>query len=243
MAHNHIKEETLVDYTLGKLNEEEANTVENHLSTCDACQETWKYWKQVLTTETQPIPSENLRKKLTESTNDNEEKTTRKNWRKYGFTATALASMFILFIGLYPLLKNKPITENGEQEYIVAQNEQIPDEILRNKQGTSRLDVQPVANHEQISGDVIFNEATNEIIVRVDGLKPLQTNDYQIWLIDRFDNSNGDLLQLQEGSVRIYYKVPDLKLLKYIKMSIEPQGGSVNPSGPETFHVDFEDQL
>jgi len=100
----------------------------------------------------------------------------------------------------------------------------------------------PLATAAAIDGQLFLNKQTNEVVFFADGLMPLQTNDYQLWIVHENDYWNGQLLQIRDGSVRVYYKSPDITLLKYFKVSVEPRGGSLSPTGPEILHVDFNEE-
>src|SRR5699024_1509436 len=104
------------------------------------------------------------------------------------------------------------------------------------------LKIVPVVDNTNMTGGVWLNQSTNEMILHVDGLVPLHTNNYQLWLIHKNDDWNGELLNLRDGSIRVYYKGEDIAMLKYIKVSVEPPGVSLKPSGPEAFYVDLEKQ-
>ncbi|AMX84357.1 hypothetical protein GS3922_12180 [Geobacillus subterraneus] len=50
----------------------------------------------------------------------------------------------------------------------------------------------------------------------------------------------GELLTIRHGASRILITGEDVKRFKQVKASLEPKGGSVTPTGPETFIVDLK---
>lgn len=240
MAHNHINEERLVDFALGNLSETENQAIENHLRTCGQCEEEVNYWKQVFATENAAVPSPSLTNRMNETIDKQPHKRPRKLWQKPAIASISAVAIFMLCFGLYQLVYQNPVTDSQHQGYIVAQHDQIPEKIFMQKPDTNRLDVVPVTNNSQVSSNVWLNKKTNEMLVNVDGLTPLTTKDYQLWLVKTNNDWRGELLNLRNGSIKVYYKGSDIKLLKYIKVSIEPRGGSLTPTGPETIFIDLK---
>lgn len=236
MVQNHIHEEKIVDYILGNLSSETATEVENHLKACSHCKAESESWQHLLDKANSPIPSPALKARLNENI-ERLPKQRKDRWKR-PVIAVASAAVLFLFVGLY-LFNGKEQMDTVSQDYIMAQHDEIPENILVERSDTNHLEILPVATNESIRGDIWMNEATNEMMIRVDGLTPLNAQDYQLWLVRKNDLWNGELLHLQNGSVRVYYKGPDIRLVKHIKVSVEPLGGSLTPTGPEKLRIDL----
>ncbi|HLR08818.1 MAG TPA: anti-sigma factor [Bacillota bacterium] len=239
MTDQHISEEQLVDYVLGHLPDNEKEKIKYHLTVCRTCEAEWRHWQHLLAEKTYH-PSPVLKRQIINSI---EEKTTpvqpkRKKWRRSAVLAMTVASTILLGLGLLRMID----AESEQQGFVMAQHDEIPKETIEKKTGTNHLKIVPVVDNTNMTGGVWLNQSTNEMILHVDGLVPLHTNNYQLWLIHKNDDWNGELLNLRDGSIRVYYKGADIALLKYIKVSVEPPGGSLKPSGPEAFYVDLEKQ-
>lgn len=234
----HIQEELLIDYALNILPEEKRSQINNHLSHCEQCRQNLISWKRLTAGGTESIyPSETLHERVMESIQTKSIKDKRIRPKPI-FTAASIAAIIMLVVGLYQLNQQQPMTESDSYEYVTAQHEQIPEQFLTNPD-TNRLDIIPVTINRNVKGDVWLNEVTNELILQVDGLTPLQSHDYQVWLVHDNNVWNDELLRFKDGRIQVYYRVPDVKTVRYIKVSIEPMGGSPTPTGPETLFIDL----
>ncbi|WP_164669284.1 anti-sigma factor [Virgibacillus doumboii] len=242
---NHIPEQKIIDFVLGNLNEEENAQITQHTKKCQACQEVLEEWQDTFDTEEQRSeqlqPSNLLKKRLDKSIEreDNAaEKKKRKQKPKPVYLLGSLAAVLVLSIGLTTQFGNKTNTAVDEQ---VIYNDEIREERIQSKPNTEQLEIIPVSQFDQVSGNVWINDSTREMLVEIDGLTNLEGRNYQLWIIDTDDNIEGELLPIQNGSVRIFYQGKVVDQVKLIKTSVEPAGGSVKPTGPETFTVDVKD--
>src|SRR5699024_10594911 len=127
-----------------------------------------------------------------------------------------VASTILLGLGLLRMID----AESEQQGFVMAQHDEIPKETIEKKTGTNHLKIVPVVDNTNMTCGVWLNQSTNEMILHVDGLVPLHTNNYQLWLIHKNDEWNGQLLNLLDVVIRVYYKGADIALLKYIKVSV-----------------------
>jgi anti-sigma-K factor RskA len=236
MKHNHIKAETIVDFILGNLVVEKEDAVKAHLHTCTQCKNECKSWEQMIGEgehEKAVQASSGLKSRLMKSVDNHPRVKQRIAWNKQAFLFVSLAAFLLLSVGLYHLVRSEA------PAYVVKQNDQVMEEVVMKNPNTNRLDITPVTTSNNISGNVWLNDLTDEMLVKVNGLPSLSTKDYQLWIVHTDNEWQGQLLNIRNGSVGVYYKGPDLAQLKFIKVSIEPRGGSEAPTGPDTFFVDF----
>lgn len=236
----HVDEMKIVDCVLNRLDEREKRQVEAHLKTCSTCREKWGHWRAVLAQESEIEPSDALNRRMTFSIQRKVAPFRHTRWRKPLFVLMSIAAFMMFAIGLKQHGDVWPIHEPdmAKKGYVIAQHDAVPEQKLLLEPETNRKPVMPLIN-ENISGEIWLNIETNELMFFADGLVPLERNDYQLWIVHVGDYWNGHLLELRDGSTRVYYKAEDIRSLKYLKVSVEPQGGSLTPTGPEIFHVDL----
>lgn len=242
MANYHIDETNIVDYVLGNLTHDEKGVIEYHLGHCLQCTRKAHYWKKVIETDRSFTPSAQLDEKIRSipKRHKSSKKVTILNKKVY-VMSSIVATILIVFVMNKLLFSNEPINdEQMNNGFIIAQQDEVPELDFLLEPAMNRQYIESLANGD-INGELWLNEETNEIMFLAHGLKPLETGDYQLWIVHADDNWNGQLLHLREGSVRVYYKAPNIKLLKYLKVSVEPQGGSLTPTGPEILSIDFEE--
>lgn len=237
MADYHIKEEHLVDFVLGNLDDLQTKRVSNHIAICRSCRVEWESWQEILTNEVDFEPSEQLSDRLIDDLNrlEDREQKMRKGWRakRWGVGLICAAVIFFSFI-LSGTFKTQ------DPSYQVLQNDEIVSQDIQQKQATNQLEITPVNNIDHVNGEVWINPYTQEMLVEVNGLVPLSSRDYQMWIIDGNDVWIGELLQLDNGNVRIFYRGQDVSEFKWMQISVEPKGGSHVPTGPEALYVDLK---
>lgn len=236
----HIPEELLVDYALGNLSVEMMESINHHLNYCPYCTEELKSWKKLLNNNEEITPSETLNNRILNSSNPNPINEQKRRNRKIIYAAISAAAFLFICLSLFQINQQQPVAELSENEYITARHDLIPEQHFMNNPSTNRLDVVPVTMDRNIKGDVWLNEVTNELYLQVEGLKPLDSQDYQVWLVRDDNGWKDELLRLQDGRVHVYYKGPNVKTIRFIKVSVEPIGGSQLPTGPETLFIDLQ---
>lgn len=248
MTGKHIPETKLVDYVLGHLTQEEEAFIAAHLHNCSRCQQEAAYWQEMFATEASYTPSPTLNEKIRQISqlsqlNNNNKRLKEKRSPKWKYVISMLAATILIAFTMNEFIfQEKPLTnEHMKQGYIIAQQEEIPENIYLVEPAANRHDIVTLTN-DNINGELWLNKETNEILFLAEGLRPLEAADYQLWVVHADDYWNGQLLHLREGAVRVYYKSPDIKLLKYLKVSVEPQGGSLTPTGPEILYVDLKEK-
>lgn len=228
MNHNeHVPEETIIDYTIGNTPSDQIEQIERHLSLCSQCQSLFQEWRRILLTESKQQPQKGLKEKIWHE--HLEKQHSKKTKRKYSFMLTGAAAFFLLLIGL--------LFQQQEHSYNVAVNDEIEGPALQMSPQTERFAIIPVADYRHITGNLWLNAPKQELLLEVDGLMSLTNMDYQLWIIYDNDEIKSELLVPQNGATRMLIKGTDVNQFKVIKGSLEPVGGSQQPTGPEAFFV------
>ena len=235
----HILEETIVDYLLGNISGEKRKHLDEHLNSCAICRNELESWNLVMNENKEIKPSESLNKRIVESIGSEPFQKERKRNQKILYLVSSAAAILIFCIGLLQLNQQKPVADGINNEFITTEEEHIPDQLFMNSPDTNRLNIIPVTMDRNVKGNVWLNEVTNEMILQVDGLKPLKAQDYQVWIVHDNHAWSDELLRVKDGKVQVYYKAPDVKTIRFIKVSVEPVGGSQLPTGPETLFIDL----
>lgn len=243
MSPDHIESAKMVDYTLGNLSADDTLAVERHLRKCATCQNEYEYWRTMLASEKKIQPSAHLNEKIRQIHTSKQSTIKTKQSNKWIYVISSMvAGILIIFMLSNMKSSNDSFTfERVNQGYIIAQQDEVPERKMLLQPATNKQHIVSLTN-DDINGELWLNEETNEIFFHADGFMPLETEDYQLWVVHVDDYWNGQLLHLQEGSARVYYKAPDITLLKYLKVSVEPRGGSLIPTGPDILFVDLKEE-
>lgn len=236
----HIPEELMIDYVLGNLSKDERQLLDEHIHRCSHCQEELTSWKLLLNNNQKVTPSDSLDKRIKNTIQiKGNSKPKIGNRKAFCFIAGA-AAIFIICLGLLQITQLQPISDNNDQEYLTAQYDLIPEQPFMNNPATNRLDIVPVTMDQNIMGNVWLNEVTNELYIQVEGLRPLESQDYQVWLVRDDNGWQDELVHLNDGTVHVYYKGQDVQTIRFVKISVEPIGGSMLPTGPDTLYIDLQ---
>ncbi|UFT98695.1 anti-sigma factor [Radiobacillus kanasensis] len=227
---SHLTEEKIIDYQLGNLDMEETAQIKEHLDTCPTCQSHLENWKDLLLdvqhVENEPSPQMYQRLQQSIANTKGSMKQKKKYWVFPGF-ATAVCLIMILFT----------IYDSKEPTYQVMHNDSIKNQEMVTKPQTKRLTIIPVKDFENLHGNVWVNKETNELLIEVSGIHDQADKDYQLWMLDQDNHLESEILFVQNGTAKILYRGENVRNLQMIKASLEPRGGSSEPTGPDTFFV------
>ena len=229
MSKKHFSEEVLIDFCLEEISEERRQEIREHLDNCAKCKQVTEHWLELFNQQISGKPSAELKDRIWENARKNR-RVSKKN-RKLMVAISSAAALFIFSIGL--------LWDHSSERhrYEVAHNDEIPTESIQTNPQTQQLAVIPVATNQNINGNLWINGVNEELLLEVDGLDDISNRDYQLWMIYDNNKIKGELLSTVDGSSRILIKGKDVNHFKIIKASIEPIGGSMEPTGPETFFV------
>ncbi|WP_308639719.1 anti-sigma factor [Paenibacillus silvisoli] len=152
--------------------------------------------------------------------------------RRRWLTAAAAIVVLIGFIGLNRML-NEPA--NLRSDY-VAEHEPTAVRFM-NDPRTASYQVHP-SGEELGEGFVWFNDDSSEVLVLLEGLLPTDNHDVQAWAVNDGNRENLGLLQhVEAGRAHLYLKRESLASATLIVLTVEPHGGSANPTMPEAFVI------
>lgn len=110
--------------------------------------------------------------------------------------------------------------------------------VVMNPQTVQYSIVQP--DRPEVRGYVWVNKVSDEVLIMVEGLESDERKDYQAWFITAHNRLNGGIMHWQDGRAHLYAKGVHIQLADHLAVSQEPKGGSVRPTGPETFLVQLQ---
>jgi anti-sigma-K factor RskA len=234
---NHVID-LLPDFVLELLSDDETNQVADHLADCATCQSELSRLQQVADeiplalVQTSPPPE--LKTRLMQAIHDQSSSilvSTRQTfWQKLSqglrmpLPAIGLALIVILALGnllLWRQLNQNTLNDAVSMRVVaLANNENSPGAI----------------------GTLVMDPHGNYGTLVVDNLAPLTADrQYQVWLIKGDARTNGGLFSVNyEGYASLEITAP-LPLASYdsIGISVEPSGGSVEPTGLKVMGVDL----
>lgn len=219
-CNENIAEEKIIDFILGKMEEDERNYLSSHINDCKSCATLYVSWKH-LTDETEaerPVPTMEMKRRLLAAiTNEPKPKKAALSKQKWLVLASGIA-MACLFSFL---ILNQSAKHNNiaEIEPFLLDEETIIYEIV------------PVVNH-QMKGYAWINTQSNEMLLFIDGMKPMTLEDYQAWIQTQYELKNAGILTLNGQKGQLYFQDGIVNQLEKIMISKEPKGGSGAPTDP-----------
>ncbi|WP_163971440.1 anti-sigma factor domain-containing protein [Oceanobacillus halotolerans] len=238
----HIEEQQVIDYVLGNLSEQQEINITEHTEQCSKCQAMLADWSQVLQPESEidVKPSPSLKEKIWEEKERKQiPKQKIKRHPRLLWVMGSVAVLLFLLVELLPKTTVPNYTANSSFE--VMHNGEISDDSIQTNPQTKQLEIESIADFDDVSGDIWVNDRYEELLVEVEGLLNRQDKDYQLWLIYPNNTMKGELLSIENGSSRVLIKGKDVSEFELIKASLEPVGGSKKPSGPDSFIVELGD--
>lgn len=238
MKSKHIPEEQLVDYLLGNIGEWDAKQIKAHLNHCKKCQYLLSDWQFLLRQDHKQFqPSQSMKDRIQHSIIQVEEKSFKRRTviGKPGLLFATIACVFLIFYSVHSYYQ-----DINTRNYEIAENDEIPPETIQGAPHTQQIKVTPVSEFNQINGYVWVNRNRNEMLLEVDGLEELINQDYQLWIIYMDNSIDHEILPTQNGMTRMLFRDIDVDEFKKLKASVEPRGGSIEQTGPDTFIVEFQ---
>jgi len=227
---NHIREEQLIDFVLENTSKELQQEIQQHINQCNSCAKQLMVWSHLLNQPNSTKPSAELKNKVWESVR-HQRPLNRKRKKGWAVAISSVAAIFLLFIGMLDYY------QSNVESYEVARNNEITVNTIQSEPQTQQMAIIPVADYRDITGNVWINDVTQEMLLEVEGLANISNRDHQLWIIYENNEIKGEILPTMDGSSRVLIKGKGVNKFKVIKASIEPLGGSREPTGPETFVV------
>ena len=240
MDDSHITfKENLSAYSLGALDADETIALESHLQTCESCRVELAEYQRISTGLLSALPPRPPRPALKRILQKRLAKP--RPQFKFSFGQIAVTSAFILLIALniasllqiYSLKQQQ--AELSNQHY----SEQTAIAMLAYP-GT-----QPISfDQNGISGSLLMDNNRNLLAVFAWHLPPAPAGKtYQMWLIDaKGDRTSGGLLAPDADQPFVMAVVTSsMPLTNFtgLGVTLEPSGGSPQPTGPKVLRVDF----
>lgn len=246
MTDNHLYfRENLSAYALGALDADETAALQAHLQACDSCRAELAGYQRVSTGLLSALPPQapgpNLKRALATRL-PSAKKAIRPSWQLgWSFGQFAVATAFALLLGM-----------NLFSSFQVRALQNQQDELTRHlemEQSALAMIASPGAytlpvSDGNVAGSLIVNSEKNSAILILSNLPELKKSEtYQIWLIQPDDGrvSAGLFEVNHDGSITIASLASRDSLQAYtgIGVTIEPAGGSDQPTGPKVFGVNF----
>ncbi|GGK11603.1 hypothetical protein GCM10010965_00650 [Caldalkalibacillus thermarum] len=242
-----LTDEMIVDSLLAKLPVEQMEEIERHLQACARCQRSRNEWMTLLQAQSQPgVDKEiatalpRIHKRLKKTIGLHKRRPT-PLWRKPAVVILTLC----LFIGL-SFAKGWHVNQEIYQETSQHQSHVFREaEFLIDPQTVHyRIGMANNPHSRQsgllaydVNGNLWINHTSQEVIIFLEGLRPLADRDYQVWISAGQRENNAGVVEMDSGKGYIYWSGEDSTQIEFIRISIEPKGGSQVPTGPEALFI------
>lgn len=156
-------------------------------------------------------------------------------FRPLGFAVAVLALIWILILNLQVVGLNQQVT--ALHDALAAQSNSLKQIIQNLPQGTPSdtitVSLKGTDMEPQAQGQLIANPTSQSAVLVVTGLPPLEAGKtYQVWLIGGAPVSAGLLTVDANGQgVLIITSQESIGSFKSLGISVEPEGGSPQPTG------------
>ena len=246
MTDNHlIFRENLAAYAINALDADETAALQVHLQTCDSCRAELAGYQRVsagLLSALPPQAPPPALKRTLAARLPSAKKTIRPRWRlqwSFGQFATATAFALLLGMNLFSSFQVRALQNQQDELARHLEMEQSALAMIASPGATTL----PVSDGN-VAGSLIVNSEKNSAILILSNLPELKKGEtYQMWFIEPDDGrvSAGLFEVNRDGSITIASLDSKDSLLAYtgIGVTVEPAGGSDQPTGPKVFGVKF----
>jgi anti-sigma-K factor RskA len=236
--------ENVPAYAIGALDAEETVALEAHLRACESCRAELAAYRDVtanlvMTTPPQPPPA-SLRETLRGQMPHAPKKVTPRpvSW-SVGQWALGAAAVVLLGLSLFGI----------RQVQVLQRQQAAMSRQLENEQAALAMLSYPGAENLTIEGDnvagrlLLDKERNAAVLVLWDVPSIAQDETYQIWLIaPNGDRTSAGLFRPESGArltTESILPTQDLSKFTGLGVTVEPAGGSDQPTGPRLFKIDF----
>ena len=235
--------ENIPAYALGALDAEDMVALEAHLQTCESCRTELAEYRTISDSLLLAIPSRQpsptLRKRLQSQLPSAQKKSQQRCAWSLGQWAMGAALVLLVVSNLFSFLQVREIQR---------QQANMLQQLKTNQFALSMLaypDTQafPIAG-ENLSGSVLLDRERNTVALVMWHLPELSNEQtYQAWLIEPDgDRVSAGIFRPQVDAAyttQPIYAKQDVSNFIGVGVTIEPAGGSDQPTGPRIFKVDF----
>jgi anti-sigma-K factor RskA len=235
--------ENLSSYALGALAGDEVRALEAHLRSCDSCRAELAEYRAVsdglLTALPPRPPSAALRKRLQSQLPSAQKKAQSRFVWSFGKLALAGALALLLLMNVFSFIQMREIQKQQAALAQQVKTSQFALSMLAYP-GTQAI---PIAA-DNLTGSVLLDRERNTAALVMWHLPELSEDQtYQAWLIqpDGQRVSAGIFRPQKDESytTKPVYPKQDLSSFVGIGVTVEPAGGSEQPTGQRIFKVDF----
>ena len=246
MTDNHLLfRENLSAYALGALDADETAALESHLQACDSCRAELADYQRIsaglLSALPPQAPGPNLKRSLAARL-PGAKRSVRPRWQlgwSFGQLATATALTLLLGMNIFSSVQMRALQTQQAELARQLEMEQTALAMI----ASPGADTLPVSDGN-VAGSLIVNREKNSAILILSNLPELEKGEtYQIWFIEPDDGrvSAGLFNVNRDRNITIASLAPSDSLHAYtgIGVTVEPAGGSDQPTGPKVFGVEF----
>jgi anti-sigma-K factor RskA len=230
-------------YTIGALDPDEVAVLEAHLATCEICRAELSAYRVVsdslLLAACPQQPPAALRRRLQERISAAHTTVRPKFAGSFSQMAIGFAMILLLVLSTYSIVQTQQLYRQQAKLTQQAQISQVALAALAYPETKSI----PLSG-ENITGTLLLAREQNVAVLIAWSLPILKSQQtYQIWLIDpQGKRTSGGIFNAQADLP--YTTVPVISsgsLVNFvgIGVTVEPAGGSPQPTGPRIFKVDF----
>ena len=230
-------------YSIGTLDPEAAKVLEAHLGTCEICQSELAAYSKVSTNlllATPPLqPPASLRRSLQNRLTSSHKDSRPISSLSFGRMALGIAFLFLLGLNIFTVLQIFNLQDQQAKLVRQVQTGQTALSMLTySETKTIPIDTQV------IGGTVLVNKERNVVVMIIWNLPSVPENQtYQAWLIDPKGNrTNAGWFRPEAGQPFTSQTILSKQALSNftgIGITVEPAGGSNQPTGQRIFKVDF----
>jgi hypothetical protein len=247
-----IPEERWVDWHTGRLSPEAMQRLALHREHCAACREASRQWEALLApagaggtaaSAASAPPSARQRRQRRRLRAAVRRRGLLLPLRRYpalaagGAAALLIALALLRYIAAGSAAQAEPPVEYAQRhEPEGAAVMQRPDTVVYSLDGNLSPGAEDGLS-EGTHGTVWVNVRTHEIFVLLQGLLPSNSRDVQAWAVIRHDWANLGLLQFHERQGHLYARDSRIDEADELSFTIEPKGGSVQPTAPDSAKV------
>ena len=242
IEHSAFKE-NIPAYALGALEPDDTAAMEIHLRTCEACRAELTAYRRIsqgmLGALPPQAPSPDLRKRLKEQIGGRRVGARTKIAWSFGQVAMGLAMLVLLGLNLVSFLQLRGLQSQQADLLHQVQTDQTALSMLAYP-GTESFPFQSA----QVSGSLLINKDENTAMLICWGLPPLPADQtYQAWLVQpdgvRVSAAVFRPDQAQAYTSGVISSPQSLNMFSSLGVTVEPAGGSPQPTGTRVLKVDF----
>ena len=235
--------EQLSAYALGALDAEEVRALEAHLQTCDSCRAELAEYRAIsdglLAALPPHPPSPALRKQIQGRLPSAQKKTQPRVAWSFGKLALGGAFVLLLLMNVFSLIQLRQV--QGQQSSLSQQLR--TNEFALSMLAYPNTQALPISA-QNLSGSVLVDRERNTVALVMWHLPQLNNDKtYQAWLIEPDGQRvSAGTFRPQENetyTTHPVYSHQNLANFVGIGVTVEPSGGSNQPTGERVFKVDF----